>query len=280
MKNSAIFLAISSAFWFSIANTFVRLLGGSLPSVEILLGRSLIGLGLCFMAFGKTGFDFGKNKKLLLIRGTTGFIALFCTIYAITHLPIADAITLFYTNPVFALLLGIIFLRERPDILAFFCVLMSILGVLLITRPGFLFTNSNLDTFSTLVALIAALFSAAAYVTVHAIKGRENPITVVAYLYLVSAPAAFFLSLPVWVWPTWQDLGYLLAIGCFTQFGQIALVKALSKEQAGIVTAVGTIQVPFVTVIGIVFFQETPVLLTICGTILIVAGAVILNLKK
>ncbi len=280
MNNSAIFLAIQSAFWFSLANALVRLVGNNLPSMEITLGRSVVGLALCAFAFRKTGINFGKNKKLLLLRGATGFVALFCAIYAVTHLPLADAITLFYTNPVFALLLGIIFLKERPGARAILCVMTSMTGVLLITRPAFLFSGTSLDTFSTCVALTAALFAAAAYVTMHSIGKKENPITITLYLYLVSGPVSFLFSLPGWVWPTGQDLLYLLGIGGLTQLGQIYLVKALCLEQAGTVTAVGTIQVAFVTGIGILFFQEHPVFLSACGTLLIAASAVVLNLRQ
>ena len=280
MGNSAILLAVQSAFWFSRANTLVRLVGNSLPSMEITLGRSLVGLALCALAFRKTGFDFGTNKKLLLIRGIVGFVSLFCTIYAITHLPLADAITLFYTNPVFSLLLGILFLGEHPGAKAMLCIVTSMTGILLITRPAFLFSGTSLETFSTCVALTAAFFSAAAYVTMHAIGKKENPVTTIAYLYLISAPAAFFFSLPNWVWPTAQDLLFLLGIGGLTQIGQICLVKALCLEQAGTVTAVSTIQVAFVTGIGMFFFHELPAPLSACGTLLIVASAVILNLRQ
>ncbi len=280
MGNSAILLAVQSAFWFSLANTLVRLVGSNLPSMEITLGRSLVGLALCAFAFRKTGFDFGTNKKLLLTRGIVGFISLFCTIYAVTHLPLADAITLFYTNPVFSLLLGIFFLKERPEAKAMLCIVISMTGVLLITRPSFLFSGTSLDTFGTCVALTAALFSAAAYVTMHAIGKTENPVTTIAYLYLVSAPAAFLFSLPNWVWPSAQDMLFLLGIGGLTQLGQVCLVKALCLEQAGTVTAISTIQVAFVTAIGILFFHEHPVFLSACGTVLIVASAIILNLRQ
>lgn len=273
---------LKATFWFSLGNVLVKLAGSELPFMEIVLGRSLVGLGLClFFLRGSGVAGLGHDRRKLLFRGVSGFIALACSFHALVHLPMADAIVLFYTNPVFAALLGFLLLGERLGLRSIGCILASLSGVVLVARPTFLFAQGGgLSVLNTTIALTAAFFAGLSYVIMHDLGRREHPLVIVMALYLVSAPLSLVLSLPGWQWPNWYDLLLIVGIGTLTQLGQFHLTRALSIESAGRATAMANIHVVFVALWGALIFNEIPDSTGIFGTVLIVAGTTWLAMEK
>ena len=91
-----------SSLAFSLMTVCVKQLGGRLPVSEIVLVRSLVSIGLTGLAMRISGVSpLGQNRRLLLIRGLCGSIALLCFFEAITNIPLASATVLQYTYPTF-----------------------------------------------------------------------------------------------------------------------------------------------------------------------------------
>jgi drug/metabolite transporter (DMT)-like permease len=91
-----------------------------------------------------------------------------------------------YTNPVWTALIAAVVLGEWIGRAQVGLALLSLAGVVLVARPGFLTGGgSALDPVAVAVALVGALFSAGAYVTVRRLRGEE-PMVVVFHFALVS----------------------------------------------------------------------------------------------
>lgn len=264
----------AGAFSFSVMAALVKLVGGSLPVMEVVVARSLVTGGLAGLDLARRRVSpIGREPGLLALRGLLGFLALGCFYYAVVHLPLADATVIQYTNPAFtaviaALVLGESF-RRRDGLL----MLGSLAGVLLVARPSFLFpggAGSGLPALGVGVALAGAVFSASAYVTVRRLRGEE-PMVVVFWFGAVS----LLLSLPFllagdvrlptgWEWPL------LLGVGISTHMGQVFLTRGLALEPAGRATMVGYLQIPFAAAWGALLFGERPGFGTGVGGLLIV----------
>ena len=276
-----IFAAIKCAFWFSLSSVLVKSLGDRLPVEEIVLGRAVVGLVLCmYLLRGSGASSLGVNRKLLLLRGLLGFVGLYCMFSAFVHLPLADAVVLFYVNPVFAALLGFFLLGERFGAKSASCVALSLTGVMLVARPSFLFgAGEQLDPHYVAVALLGAVASACVYVLMRRLSRDEHPMVIVLYLYLVTAPLALLLSLPHWIWPQGIEWLMLVGIGTATQFAQVNLTKALTLEPVGRATATGNVQVVFAACWGVLIFGEIPDPLRLTGAACVIAGTVLLALQ-
>ena len=275
--------ALQATFWFSVGNVCVKYAGQGLPFMEVVFGRAFMGLILSYYLMRKAGVDkpFGKGKALLMQRGIYGFIGMACSFHAMTHLPLADAISLFYTNPIWAALLAFLILGERLCIVSVLCIVASLGGVVLVARPSFLFHSSlTLDPTNVIICLVGALFAGLTYVVIRRIHGREHPLTVVLYLYLVATPVAFFSMWGKWVIPDPKQLAALLLLGIFTQIAQINLVKAISCEKTGIATSVINMQVVFAAIWGFLFFAEIPSIYTVTGGALIVLSTIFVGRDK
>ncbi len=268
-----------AAFWFSLMSLLVKLAGQRLGTQQIVLVRALVTLLLSYVLLRRAGIEmWGRHRKLLLLRGLLGFVALSCFYFGVIHLPLADATVIQYTNPVFTALLAAWLLREHLGPREAALVLLSLAGVVMIARPSFLFGErvTELNPVVVGVALAGAIFSAGAYVTVRRLGALEEPLVIVFYFPLVTVPLSLPLAAVGWRWPTPWEWGVLLGVGMATQIGQVYLTKGLQLEPAGRATAVGYLQIVFAALWGALFFAEYPDGWSVTGALLIVASTLAL----
>ncbi len=264
-----------AAFFFSLMALLVKVAGQRLPSTQLVLARSVVGLVLSYAMLRRAGLaTWGHRKGLLIFRGLAGFAALLCFFYALTKLPLADTTAIFYVSPAFTAILAALFLKEtlrRNEILG---LLSSLAGVLFVAQPSFLFgaAADSLDLFAVGIAVLGAVFSSLAFVTVRKLRETEHHLVVVFYFPLVATPASIPLMIPVALWPTPLEWLMLLAIGVFTQIAQVYLTKGLHTEKAGRALSMSYVQIVFAALWGFLFFSEIPDALSILGALLVVAG--------
>jgi drug/metabolite transporter (DMT)-like permease len=264
---------VASAFFFSLMSLLVKTAGRTLPTQEVVLFRS-IGVSLLSWSWlARRGVPiWGNRRGLLLVRSLFGFGALSCFYYAVIHLPLADATVLQFTNPVFTAILAAVILGEAIGLGALGLSLLSLVGVVLVARPTFLFQGlgSALDPYAVGVALTGAVCSAAAYVTIRVLRATEDPMVIVFNFALFSTLAAVPTVLSRFRVPTPAELGLLAATGVATYLGQVYLTRGLVLEQAGRATSIGYLQIVFAAFWGLVVFGEVPAPLSITGAVLIV----------
>lgn len=267
---------ILSALAFSIMALFVKLVGDKgVPVLEIVAARSLVSLVISYVGIRREGIALlGTRKGLLAARGLTGFAALICVFYAITHLPLAEAMVLQYLHPMFTAILALLFLKEHLKVGTMLCIFLSFLGVLVIVQPGFLFTSTTVDFngFSVMVAIAGAFGSAVAYTLVRSLAKTEHPLVIILYFPLISLPASIILLWGEFVVPEGITWLYLIVIGVATQIGQIGLTKSMQTESAGRATSFGYLQVVFAMLLGIFVYGEYPTIETLLGAGLIIIG--------
>ncbi len=266
------------AFWFSVMSLLVKLAGQRLPSIEIVLVRAALTLVLSIAMLRRARIPvWGTQKRLLALRGLLGFVALTAFYFSVIHLPLAEATVIQYTNPVFAAILAAWLLRERFGALEASCIGLGLLGVVLVAQPATLFGGSaSLEPRYVAIALLGAIFSAAAYVSVRRLGRTEHPLVVVFYFPLVTVPLALPFAVAGWIWPTGVEWLLLLGIGVSTQMGQVWITRGLQLEAAGRATAVGYLQIVFAVVFGAVVFREIPGPGAVMGTVLVVGSTLAL----
>ncbi|MBM5801017.1 MAG: DMT family transporter, partial [Cyanobacteria bacterium K_DeepCast_35m_m2_023] len=132
-----------------------------------------------------------------------------------------------------------------------------------------------LEPWAVAVALVGALSTALAYVSVRSLRHSEHPLVIVFYFPLV----ALVLMLPPVllnpVWPTPLDLLSLVGVGVFTQLGQVFLTQGLMALPAAQATAISYVQVAFAVVWGWLLFGEPLAGTTLVGALLVLAATLI-----
>lgn len=275
-----LFMALA-ALSFSVMSALVKASGRSLPTMQIVLARSVIVAvlsgGTLLARRRPLGAVLGRERRILVLRGLLGFVALTCFYYAIVLLPLADATVIQYTNPVFTALLAAPVLGETLRLVEIGLAVASLTGVVMIARPEFLMGGggAGLDPLHVGVALAGALFSAAAYVTVRRLRGEET-LVVILYFAGISSVASLPAVIPVWVAPGPTGWLVLLAIGGTTHLGQVFLTRGLQEERAGRAMTVGYLQIVFAAIWGALFFQEIPDRWSAAGALVIVVSTFLL----
>jgi drug/metabolite transporter (DMT)-like permease len=269
---------IGSALAFSVMSALVKHAGQRLPSQELVFARSVIAIVISVAMLRRAGVHtLGTRRWLLLARGIWGFAALSCGFYAMTVLPLAEATMIQYLHPVFTALLAAIVLGERADRSLAASVVFGTLGVLLVTRPAFLFGANavTLDPWGVAAALGGAILTAVAYVGVRELSRTEAPLVIVLWFPLVSLPASLPATIAQGVWPRGIEWIVLLGVGFFAQIGQVCLTRGLALEPAGRAMALSYVQIAFAVLWGVLFFGEIPSFVTLAGIALVIAGTAI-----
>jgi len=267
-ERSGVVHMVHAALWFAVMSTLVKLASERLPTMQIVFARGVVTLAIATAALAHARRSpFGGRIGLLFLRGLIGSCAMVCFYAAVVHLPLAEATVVHQTAPLWTALLAAWLLHERLRPRIVVALLGAFAGVLMIARPTWLFGGGAGDGSAdaaprawlfAFVALLGALLSAIAYVTVRRLGRTENPLVVVFWFPLVTVPMTAPFALPQWTAPTWQEWLLLLGIGTSTQIAQVELTRALAKEAAGRATAVGYLQVAFATLSGALVFGALP----------------------
>jgi drug/metabolite transporter (DMT)-like permease len=194
----------------------------------------------------------------VLLRALHGFTALSCYFYSILPLPLADATVIYFTNPVITALAAAVLLGEHMGWKEVALVLLSLLGVVAVGRPSFLFGSERaLDAAAVGLGLVSAFFAAGSYVTIRRIR-RDPPLLVVFYFGAVTVLLCVPIVAGNWVGLSLLDVLLLVGIGVATHVGQLCITWAFRLERAGAVSAVGYLQIVFAATWGWFFFAEAP----------------------
>jgi len=269
---------------FAVMATLVKEVERHLPVAYAVFSRSAVSLVLSLVWLQRARLRWRGNRPVLLaLRGLIGFSALFCTFESLARLSLSDAVILYQTQPLWTVLIARIVLGERAHPRVLLATLVALSGVVLVLRPNFLFgaeTAHAVDPLGFALALAAALLSAGAYVTVRALRTTDEPLVIVFWFALVATPASLPGVLADLRWPTPYELLLLLGIGLTVQAAQLLMTRALHREPAGRIAAVGYLQVVYAFVLGVLVFDEPLVPLAIAGAILVVAGALIATIER
>lgn len=276
------------AWWFAVMGLFVKLAGRRLPSSQVVLVRAALTLAMSWWAVRQATRQaglrsiWGTQRRLLLVRGALGAIGINCFYWSLVHLPLGEATLIQYTNPIFATILAALWVGERVRPGEMACLAMAMVGVILITRPGFLFGSaaSAYDTRDIAIALFGAVCSGAAYAAVRKMGSGEHPSVVVFYLPLVTFPIAIPFASTNWLVPTGTEWLYLLGVGAATQMAQVYMTKGLQAETAVRATTTGYLQIVFAGLWGALVLHERPSLWTLVGAAVIVGSALVLAFGK
>lgn len=277
-KTKAIIFIITSAFFFALMNTFVRL-SGDLPSIQKSFFRNLIALIVAIGILQKNKIGFKPqlgNIKLLIVRSTIGTIGILGNFYAVDHLKLADASLLQKLSPFLAIIFSFIFLKEKVKLYQIFAVVVAFLGSLFVIKP-----IGNFDVFPALIGLVGAMGAGGAYTAVRALsnRGEKGPIIVFffsAFSCIVTLPYILFNYSPMTV----EQIGFLLLAGLSAAGGQFAVTAAYSNAPAKEISVFDYSQVIFSAMLGFIFVGELPDYLSLIGYVIICFASIFMFLKR
>ncbi len=275
-KHKAILFMAIAGLCYASAGAIVKYIG-EIPVFEKLFFRTVFGfLFIATYAIKNKVSVKGINRIGLVGRSVTGFTAAALYYLALGNIPLADTVTLTNLYPFVVILGSALFLKEKLKNFHAIALSFSVLGAVLIQRPGFAAFNPFY-----LVALLSAAFMGITYVILKHVGKTDSPEVLVLYYSGISTLGCIpFMLMGHFVIPNLIQLVSLVSLGLIGTVYQWFVSAAYKYAPAGEVSIYSYSSILFSSVIGMLFWSEIPGISTIAGMFSIVAGAYVVFRKE
>jgi drug/metabolite transporter (DMT)-like permease len=244
-----------AALGFAIMGALVKVGSAKFSSAELVFYRSLFGLVIIFVSirFKKLPIQTPHFNKQIT-RALLGFFALLMFFYAIAHLPLATAITLNYTSPLFLAVFLPFMLHEKPKKILYLALMISFIGVVLLLKPSL----ASKDLFAGMMGLCSGIGAGLAYLHVKQLGNLHEPDwrTVFYFTFVSTIGAAIWMLFDRFSAIAWQDLSVLIGLGASATIAQLALTRAYRTGKTLTVASLSYLTVVVSSIFGILFWGE------------------------
>ena len=256
---------------------------GTLPAGQIVFYRSFFAIPpiLIFLAYRRelrTAF-YTKRPFNHLARGLVGVTSMGLGFFALTRLPLPEAITLNYAQPLLVVVFSAIFLREIVRAYRWSAVAIGLLGVVIVSWPKLsLFggdaASPSVETIGVVAALGAAAISAVVMLLIRNLVQTERTATIVLYFSL-TASAFGLLTIPFgWESITWGQAALLIGAGICGGVAQIFMTAAYRYAEASVVAPFEYASLVLGVAVGYFTFGEVPTVHVIVGGAIIIGSGI------
>lgn len=271
-RRQGILYIIMAGFFFALMTFFVRL-SGDLPTMEKAFFRNAVAAIIAFgtLVKSKEKFAFKKeNIPDLFMRSLCGTLGLICNFYAIDKLNIADANILNKLSPFFAILMSYFILKEKANKIEWLSVIVAFTGALFVVKPSF-----NMQFVYAMIGVCGGLGAGIAYTFVRKLgkKGERGPVIVLCFSVfscVVTMPFLMFQFQPM----SLSQFVFLILAGVSAAGGQFSITKAYTKAPARDISVFDYTQVLFAALLGFLFLDQIPDMLSLIGYVIIIGSAV------
>ena len=268
--------ALRGALWmlgavlsFAVMAIAVRELLRHMGILQILALRTLVTLLLVSTIIPRHGFAPLRTRRFPMhaTRAVMHLAGQFCWMYAIGALTLATVFAIEFTMPVWTAILAAIFLHEHLNRGRVVQLLLGLVGVAIILRPG-------LGAFhpAALVMVLGSMFYAGNMIFTKRLSATDSALAVTFWMSAVQMPITMVAALPGWVAPVLADLPWILAIGAGSFAAHYSMTRAMKLTDATVVVPIDFIRLPLIAVVGAMFYAEPFDPMVIVGAAVIFAG--------
>ena len=261
-------MAISAAL-FALMALSLRLATQHVSSFEAGFFRSLFGLIFALPLLIKPGLGLLRTShfSLYVLRSLFGTLAMLGSFWAVAHLPLATAVSISYSTPLFVTIGAVLLLGEVVRARRWSAVAIGFIGVIVIMRPG-----ASSFSFDMLVALAAAAIAAGSYISIKFLSRTEPADAVVIYMSMIMTPLSLVPALFAWTWPDATGWFWVVLTGLLATLGQIFMTRAYQAGDVSALIPINFIQLPIVAVGAYFAFGQALDAATAGGAGIIVAS--------
>ena len=270
-KTLPILLMIGAIFCFASMDATAKYLMKEIGPAQTIWARYTVQAILVTVLILPKINIYGKTKypKLQFLRSVALMMATTLFFFAFSKLGLAEASAIFNISPVLITLGAFLFLREQIGPRRVIGIVVSLLGALIIIRPG-----SGVFTVYALLPLGAAIFYSTYSLATRFVGTNESPWTSLFYSAIFGAICYSIYIVFHWSPMSSNALLLTIIIGLFGTAGHICLIRALTLGEASLVAPFIYTNLLFTTIWGLVLFGNFPDFWTIAGALIIVAAGV------
>ncbi len=276
---TSVLFMVAFAVFGPVIDTFAKLSTEAIPSAQIATARFVVQSIFLFVVVLMLGYSLRVDPRDTwrhVVRGVLIAAATMCFFTALKYMPIADAISIFFIEPMFLTLLGGLILNERVGWRRYLACAVGFVGAVIVIRPSFQETG-----WPALMPLGSAVMFACYLILTRSIARRTNPF--VMQLYAGIAGAVFsIVILAIFqgsgsatfdpVMPHGKYWGLLLGVGIAATIAHLFLVSAFARAPASILAPFQYLEIVTATLLGYWIFDDFPDAMKWLGICIIVSS--------
>ena len=262
----AVGFMVASTVLFGAMAVCIRLASSQLHPFEIAFFRNLFGFVFTLPLLYRYGWGILRTDKLNLyfLRCVIGIVSMLAGFWAIVHLPLAQAVALSYSTPIFVTIGAVFVLGEVVRARRWTAVIIGFIGVLVLMHPG-----AGTFNFASLVAVLAAVMSACVAISIKFLSRTEKADAIVIYTTMIWVPLSLVPALFYWTTPTGMTWLWIILAGGLGTTAHMCWTRALALADASLLTPISFLQVLVVGAFGYFLFGETVDGWTVAGAAII-----------
>ena len=264
-----IFFMLGAMAILPMIDVIAKYLGQSVPILQIVWARLALGAVITLPFALRHGGLIPERPGLHTARAGFLMAATFLFFSALKFLPIADALAIFFVQPLVLTALSPFVLGERVTLRRWIAVGVGFLGTLIIIRPGMGAFNPG-----SLLALASGTSLALYFLLTRKVSGSAPAIVTTFQTNAIGGVIASVLVLWVWQTPTAQEWGLFLALAVIANLGHWLIVRAYDYAEASLLAPLAYTEMVTATLFGLVFFKDFPDGYTLLGVAILIACAV------
>lgn len=263
-----IFYMVGSTLLFAGVNALVKWEVALYPVGEVAFFRSLFALIPCYLLIlPRTGFGVLRTQRWPdhAKRAASQFCSMMCIFLAFQLMPLAGAVAISFSAPLFTTLLSILILKERVGPHRWSAVVVGFLGVLFVTKPG-----AGTLQLGAMFALANAVLISTVAIAIRRMSLTESTETLTIYqLSLITVFTALLLPFGFAV-PSLKDALYMAAAGLANGIAQYWWTRSLHLAPPSAVVPFNYLSLVWAMIVGYLIWGDRPT-----GELLIGAAIVV-----
>ena len=267
-------LSISSFLAMSVAG---RATTAELNVFQVLELRSVIGFFILLpLVLASGGFAAMRTQRPLahIARNVVHYSGQAAWLYALTLIPLAVLISIEFTTPIWTAILAVTFLGERLSRPKLAAVVLGLIGVVVIVRPGV-----NAVDPGHLVVLGAAVCFGISLVLVKSLTRTDSVVRIIFWMLIIQSALGLIPAVYVWRTPSLELWPWILLIAFTGMSSHFCMARALTYADATVISPMDFLRVPLSALVGWLLYHEQIDAFTAGGALLILMGN-LLNLQR
>ena len=209
------------------------------------------------------------------LRASLLISATFLFFWSLRFLPIADALAIFFVQPLVVTALSPLVLGERVGPRRWAAVAVGFVGTLIIIRPGLGVLNPG-----SLLALGSGTCLALYFLMTRRIAGAQKAIITTFHTNLLGAAITTALVPLVWITPSLTEWFLFLSLATIANIGHYSIVRAYDHAEASLLAPLAYTEMITSTILGYLFFGDFPDRWTFLGVSILISCAIYISMRE
>jgi drug/metabolite transporter (DMT)-like permease len=210
-----------------------------------------------------------KHWKAHIARGVSGVIAMFCWYAGLMMMPLAEAVSLSFTSPIFATIGAALVLKETVHYRRWLACAVGFFGVAIIVQPS----ADQLITDGAILVIFSAAIMALATLLIKRLSSTESTSTLLFSMGAIMTPLSLIPAIFFWQPLTLEGWLFGVFMGVIGTLAHIALYYAFRQGEASALMPLDYLKMPIVAAFGYWLYAEVPTMGTLIGSGVIVAAS-------